>query len=151
MPTLRLFGTATGKERLALGHRSRLTPRFADDGRTLVTTCDELRRTWDLASPTQPKLLREERRIAWEGTCGAQVVAHSPNGHYYIAGRGECQLQLLETATGKVVRDLESSPYPIFGMFSQNTTRLLIWYGAIAEDFDGFRLYDPKTGKKQGR
>ena len=150
LSTLRMFDTATGKEHLPLGHRSRLTPRFAADGRTLVTTCDELRRTWDLSSPTQPKLLREERRNAWEGTCGAQVVAHSPDGRYFIAGRGERQLQLCETATGKVVRDLEGNPYPIFGMFSQDTTRLLIWYGAIAEDFDGFRLYDPSTGKKTG-
>ena len=147
---LRVFDTVTGKERLSLGHRSRVTPRFSDDGRTLITTCDELRRTWDVSSRKSPKLLREDPRNMWEGICGNQVVAHSKDGRYFVAGR-EDQLRLYETATGKFVRDLEGHPHPIFGMFSQDSTRLLIWHGAISEEFNGFRLYDVRTGKKTGQ
>ncbi len=150
LSTLRLFDTATGKERLALGHRSRITPRFSDDGRTLFTTSDEIRRAWDVSVLKQPKLLREMRRDSWEGICGDQVVAHSQDGRLFVAERSEHRLQLCETATGKVVRDLEGSPYPIFGMFSQDNARLLVWYGRIGENFDGFRLYDLHTGKNTG-
>jgi hypothetical protein len=74
--------TATGKERLGLGHRPRVTPRFSDDGRTPTTTCDELRRTWDVSSRAALKLLREELRHPWEGICGRQVVGHSSDGGY---------------------------------------------------------------------
>ena len=104
-----------------------------------------------MSSKDKPKLLREEPRNTWEGVCGDQVLAHSKDGRYFVAGRGERQLKLYETATGKFVRDLEGYPYPIFGMFSEDTTHLLIWHGAIAEDFDGFRLYDVATGKKTGQ
>jgi WD40 repeat protein len=150
LSTLRLFDTETGKERLSLGHRSRVTPRFSDDGKTLITTCDEIRRTWDVSSRKEPKLIREARRNTWEGVCGGQVTAHSEDWQYFVAKADKDKLKLCDTATGKVLRYLEGSPHPIFGMFSNDTTRLLIWYGAIGEDFDGFRLYDIQTGKKTG-
>src|SRR5262249_55981034 len=54
--TLRLFDTTTGKERAIPGHRSPITPRFSADGRTLFTTCEEMRRSWDV-SGKQPALL----------------------------------------------------------------------------------------------
>jgi WD40 repeat protein len=149
--TMRVFDVGTGKERLAMGHRSRVTPRFSDDDGTLITTCDELRRTWDVSSRKSPKLLREEPRNTWEGICGEKVVSHSKDGRYFVAEQGKRQLKLCETATGKVVRDLESFPHPIFGMFSGDSGRLLIWHSALAEDFDGFRLYSVATGKKTGQ
>jgi WD40 repeat protein len=149
--TLRVFDTATGKERLSLGHCSRVTPRFSDDDRTLITTCDELRRTWDVSSKKTPKLVREQPRNPWEGICGRQVVGHSKDGRYFVDGKGRDNLKLCETATGKVIRGLDSYPHPIFGMFSRDASRLLIWHGAIGEDFDGFRLYDVATGKKTGQ
>jgi WD40 repeat protein len=150
LSTLRLFDTATGKERLSLGHRSRITPRFSADGRTLFTTCDEIRRTWDVSSQKkEPTVVCEVRRNTWEGICGDQAVAHTEDGRYFVAGRGEHPLKLCDTSTGKVVRDLECIR-PIFGMFSQDTTRLLIWCGDLTGENDGFRLYNPQTGKKTG-
>jgi WD40 repeat protein len=149
--TLRVFDTTSGKERLSLGHRSPVTPRFSADGRTLTTTCYELRRTWDVSQRNAPKLLDEKPRNAWEGMCGHPVVTHCIDGPYFVTNPGELQLRLYERATGKFVRDLEGYPYPIFGMFSQDSIRLLIWHGAIDEAFDGFRLYDVRTGKKTGQ
>ncbi len=148
--TLRLFDTATGKECLSPGHRSPIMPWFSDDGRTLVTTCVELRRTWDVSSAMRPLLVRDQPRNTWEGICGKPVLTHSQDGRYFVSGRRKSTPEVCDTATGKGVRELESNPLPASGLFSRDATRLLFWNLASNDSVDSFRLYDPRTGKEMG-
>jgi WD40 repeat protein len=59
--TLRLFDTATSKEKATPAHRTSIAPRFSADGRTLVTTCDETRCRWDLSGKEPALRLCEPR------------------------------------------------------------------------------------------
>ncbi|HJZ90727.1 MAG TPA: PQQ-binding-like beta-propeller repeat protein, partial [Gemmataceae bacterium] len=147
--TLRLFDTTTGKEKSAPGHRSSIIPRFSADGRTLFTTCDEARCRWDL-SGKEPVLRAHEPRRAWEGICGDRAVAHSGDGTIFVDRRDD-RTCLRDTATGRVVRELEGAPGAFFGLFSPDASRVLVWHSSLLrEDVDGIRLYDVRTGKSSG-
>jgi WD40 repeat protein len=148
--TLRLFDTMTGKERAEPGHRAPVTPRFSPDGRTLFTSCGEVRCRWDLSPGKEPALLSHERRNAWEGICGEKALAHSGDGRLFLDGSG-ANVRLREVATGRVVRALEGARWAFLGLFSPDATRVLLWHSAVTgQDGQRVRLYDARTGKRSG-
>jgi WD40 repeat protein len=157
--TIRVFDTATGKERLALGHRTGVTPRFSADGKTLFTTCDEFRRSWDVSALKKPILLKHEARNAREGICGNQAAAHSPDGRFFV-DEVDRRLRIRDTSTGRVLHTLEDDGGSgTFGRFSSDGTRLALRRYLLERTPDGgttigneevLRLYDTKTGKKTG-
>jgi WD40 repeat protein len=160
--TLRVFETRTGKEQEVPGHRSKVTPRFSADGRTLFTSCWETKRSWDLSSAKEPVALTNEARHFWEGTCGNQVLAQSDDGRFIVDEIGIAEsVRIRETATGRVLVKLEDDPWWIcFGLFSPDATRLMLERYLMERTKDGgirggkepnvLRLYDVTTGKKSG-
>jgi WD40 repeat protein len=149
--TLRVFETATGKERIIPGHRSPVMPHFSTDGQTLFTNCEELRCRWDV-SGKDPKLLSQDKRQSWE----LKRMRISPDGRLFLDYQNG-RVRLRDTATGRVLRELEKYDVPAdSAWFSPSASRILIRH---AEDDDkrnkpGFketyRLYDAKTGKATG-
>src|SRR5262249_18313359 len=124
--TIRLFDTATGKERVPPGHRSGVTPRFSAEGNTLFTTCDELRRTWDVSALKKPRLLKSEARNAWEGICGNQAAAHSPDGRLFV-DEADHRLRIRDASTGRVLHTLEDDGWSgSFGVFSHDGARVAL-------------------------
>jgi WD40 repeat protein len=145
--TLRVFDLPTGKERVAAAHRGPVVPRFSADGRSLVTTCDELRCRWDLTGAT-PVLKDRVRWPLWELTNSESVISRpvqSPDGRLLLDHSSGDTTRVLEVATGRVVRELGSFRAS-FGLFSPDAGRVLVEY-AGTEGAPGVRLYDVTTGK----
>jgi WD40 repeat protein len=141
--TLRLFDAATGKERAVPAHRTPVTPRFSADGKTLFTTCHEERRSWD-ASSGKPKLLTLAPRRPWEG----EEISHNNHVIYFLDMPRE-RFRVRDRATGKVQCQLETGRGSIYGHFTPDATRVVVWQSAFSSgDFEGFQLYDAMTGKK---
>jgi WD40 repeat protein len=140
--TLRLFDAGTGEEHAMLGHRAPVTPLFSNDGRTLVTSCDELRCRWDV-SGKEPILLRRGGRKAWEiESC----LVYSADGQVFLDWY-DCRTRVRETGTGRILHTLpESLPS---AEFSSDATRLVLYY-ENSERLTYFHLYDVQTGKKSG-
>jgi len=152
LSTLRLFDTATGKERVSLGHRSRTIPRFSGDGRTLFTMCDEFRRSWDVSSVKKPRLLEHKPRRTWEGICGNQPLGRSEDDRFVLdwTDRG---IRVLDMASGRVLRQLENDRRwsACFGIFSPDGNRVLVEeYFINSGEPEVLRLYDARTGAKTG-
>ncbi|MGH7173448.1 MAG: WD40 repeat domain-containing protein, partial [Gemmataceae bacterium] len=147
--TLRLFDTATGKERGMFGHRTAIKPSFSADGRTLFTICAERRCSWDV-SRKEPSLLANEPRRERRGEYG-----HSADDRLFLDG-SEHHLRVRERATGRVLRELEDCDHErraFYGWFSADATRLLVLYYSrnFREKYpEVFWLYDVKTGKASG-
>ncbi|MGH7221972.1 MAG: hypothetical protein ACRELF_01960, partial [Gemmataceae bacterium] len=142
--TLRLFDTATGKERGVPNHRAAVTPRFSADGRTLFTFCADRRCRWDV-SAKEPVRLSHEPRKTWEFAC----LAHSADGRYFL-DRPQDRARVRETATGRILQTLEPY-YARFGWFSPDATHVLLYdKGSDRRPSDVFRLYDARTGQKTG-
>ncbi|HWG44849.1 MAG TPA: hypothetical protein VN688_18895, partial [Gemmataceae bacterium] len=145
--TLRLFDT-TGKERALPGHRSAVTPLFADDGKTLSTSCRERRCRWNVSSMKEPALLAHEPRephpVKWLARLADQL----------FLDRLKRQGLLRETTTGRVLRELEDYGHdriPVSGWLSPDSTRMLLKHMVgDGKKLDRFLLYDAKTGKKSG-
>src|SRR4029453_6219395 len=112
--TLRVFDTETGKERvLSAGHRAPVMPRFAADGATLVTACDEVECRWRVSPGPAPALLARTPRNAWEPGSSAR----SPEGRLFLH-EADSRVTLRETATGRVLGELTAGrSYPNFGVF----------------------------------
>ncbi|HKB02593.1 MAG TPA: hypothetical protein VKD90_10260, partial [Gemmataceae bacterium] len=148
--TLRRFDTATGQERGPAGHRTAIEPQFSADGRTLVTTGDEARCRWDL-SGKEPALRSCESRHLREGICGDGARAHSADGRLFVDDR-DGRTRVCESATGRVVSELDGAPRAFFGLFTPDARRVLLWLsGSQPGADDGIRLYDVRTGKLSGR
>ena len=158
--TVRLFDTATGKEQLSPGHRAGVIPRFSADGKTLFTTCDELRRSWDVSALKKPALLTSESRKTWEGICGQQVAAQSPDGRLFV-DEVDHRLRIRDTRTGRVQHRLEDDGWSgTFGVFSPDGLRVALrryrfkhWPDggvSLSDEPEMLRLYDTATGKKTG-
>jgi WD40 repeat protein len=147
--TLLLFNTKTGKERAASGHRAPITPRFSTDGRTLFTTCDERRCSWDVSSEKNPARLTHEPRKAWE----VGYWPRSADGRLFL-DRSGLRVRVREAATGRVLRELEhKNRIARPGQFSPDATRVLLYEPIDGRSFEPpevFRLYDAKTGKALG-
>jgi hypothetical protein len=85
--------------------------------------------------------------MAWEGICGDQALAHSADGRLFV----DRQQRVCETATGRVLRELDSEQRAFFGLFSADASRVLLWHSAAdGQPRDPVRLYDARTGKKTG-
>jgi WD40 repeat protein len=168
--TLRFFDTTTGKERNLTEHRSPITVHFSGDGRTLFTTCDKTRSSWDVSGKV-PRVLTQEARNPHEQT----ALAVSADGRLYIerernslrmreTGNGQLRLdqnispgRVREKATGRVLCELqECHDRPVFAAFSRNASRVVVlhvtnqvhnrsWFPPA------YRLYDAKTGKATGK
>jgi WD40 repeat protein len=145
--TLRLFDSATGKERAASVHRTAVTPRFSPDGRTLITTCREAKCRWDISSATEPALLSRESRHAWEGS--VLVLSHSLDGRIFL-GRSGDRLAVQESSTNRVLCEIEGNRGGFFEMISGNSSRVLIWHHSTVNEPEIVRLYDAHTGKRTG-
>jgi WD40 repeat protein len=152
--TLRLFDTATGKECIVPGHRAAVQCRFSSDGRTLFTSCDEKRCSWNIARGNEPALLTSELRKQWEFMC----LAQSADDRLFLK-KTEDAVRVCETATGRVLCKLENSgtksltgrerfEYAGDGLFSPDTTQVLIRYFGV--EGERLRLYEEKTGKLSG-
>lgn len=106
-----------------------------------------------MTTPAKPKALTTEGRKAWEGICGRQAVAHSPDGKLY-ADAPDRRVRLRDTATGKVLHELEDDGLAAnFGVFSADGSRLALRRLPIKDGRTGpevLQLYDSKTGKKTG-
>lgn len=141
--TLRLFDAATGKEHTVPGHRAPVTPRYSDDGRTLITSCAERRCRWKI-SGKEPTSLRRESRKAWEADCLAQSADGKLSLEYFSEPFGE-RVCIRETATGCLLHTLRTQPH--FAAFSPDATRLLLSI-SHGEGCYNLPLYDVQTGKK---
>ncbi|MGH7223046.1 MAG: hypothetical protein ACRELF_07450, partial [Gemmataceae bacterium] len=109
---------------------------------TLFTSCFARRCRWDV-SRTSPTLVREETRKSWD--CG---IAYS-HDHRLFLDSSETPIRLRETATGRVLRELEGAGRTEFGLFSPDASRVLLGtndYNRVNK----VRLYDLKTGKATG-
>jgi len=145
--TLRLFDSATGKERSVVGHRYPPTVRFADDGRKLVSSCPEARCAWDLAKQSDQALITRQLRKPWE----VLAWSYSADDRYELE-RPKGKVRVLETATGQVVSNLEGATEANLGLISQDANRVMLWnWMDFKDEPEGVRLYDAKTGKKTGR
>lgn len=149
--SLRVFDTKTGKERLSPRHHSRITPRFSTDGRTLFTTCDEFRQTWNISSLNKPTLLKSEPRKSWEGVCGNQAAGHSPDGRLFV-DEGNRRMRIRDTATGRVLHTLaDDGRSGHFAVFSPDGNRVALRrYASDGKEPEVLGLYDTSTGKKTG-
>jgi WD40 repeat protein len=152
--TLRLFDTTTGKEHVRPGHRSPVRPRFSADGRTLFTTCAELRRRWDVGDVPgkQPTLLDEAPRKPWE----RKALGRSADGKLFLDhDRGQNRVR--ETATGRVVSVLQDDRmYPHYALFTPDASRVLLFWVTGKKpletgEYSLFWLCDVKTGKMLGK
>lgn len=147
--TLRLFDTRNGKERAVAGHRAPITPHFSADGRTLFTSCDERRCSWDVSSEKNPALLTHELRKAWE----VGYWPHSADGRLFLDRPG-LRVRVREAATGRILCELEHKDRTARpGQFSPDATRVLLYEPIDSRSFEPpevFRLYDAKTGKALG-
>jgi WD40 repeat protein len=147
--TLLLFDTRTRKERAVSGHRTPITPRFSADGRTLFTSCDERRCSWDVSSEKNPALLTRELRKAWE----VGYWPHSADGRFFLDRPGH-RVRVREAATGRILRELEHKDRTARpGQFSPDATRVLLYEPIDSRKFEPpevFQLYDAKTGKALG-
>jgi WD40 repeat protein len=159
--TVRVFNTATGKERVPLGHRSAVALRFSSDGKTLFTTCAELRRSWDVSALKKPELRTSTPRNTWEGICGNQVAAHSPDGRLFVDESQTRRLRIRDTATGRVLHELEpDGGSGTFGAFAPDGARVALRRELVKRVDRGgmitqhreevLQLYDTRTGKKTG-
>jgi WD40 repeat protein len=152
--TLRLFDTVTGKERAVPGHRAPFKPRFSADGRTLFTSCNERRFSWDLSSAEDPALLSNQLKKPWEGICGELALAHSADGRLFIDSHFESYARVREAATGRVLRTLDHGRLSVcFGLFSPDAAHALLECYPLEKGTvgpDAFWLFDVKTGKKTG-
>jgi WD40 repeat protein len=162
--TLRLFDTTTGKERLKPGHHNRnIMVHFSADGHKLLTACDEMRCTWELSPDKQPALLDRVARKAWD-TGGNQKSAQSNDSRFFLDDK-EYQIRIRDTATGKVVHELEKDKWSgTFARFSPDASRLALrrYLMITGTDEEGnyfiqgsgeperLKLYDTKTGKRTG-
>ncbi len=162
--TLRLFDTRTGKERILLGHRSRVAPCFTANGKTLLTTCGELRQVWDLTHSQKPSLVKQRPRNVWEGICGNQAIAHGVDGRLFVDEINNI-VCIRDTSTGKVVHELKKDGWSgSFGRFSPDASRLALrrylresginkdgnYWISLSKKSEVLRLYDTKTGVKTG-
>jgi WD40 repeat protein len=149
--TLRLFDTATGKERGTPGHRSPIALRFSGDGRTLFTTCKEIRCRWNVTPGKEPALLARAARNLWEGFCADPPIAHSADGRLYIHQPTKTLLCVCETATGRLLHKWPTDRWTIMGQFSPDAKRVLLWHGVNhGLDVTPVRLYEVQTGKQTG-
>ncbi len=160
LTSIRVFETATGKEALSPLHRSQVTPRFSDDGKTFLTTCHELRQSWDISNLTKPTMLKSTPRNTWEGVCGNLAGGHSDDGRFFVGGYKD-EFAIKDTATGKVIHKLPEDGWSgQFSVFSHDSTKLAIrrelWErppgGGISSsnEPESLWLYDTRTGKKTG-
>lgn len=145
-PTLRIFDTATGKERFHSYHLSPITPRFSADGRTLFTSCGFNRCRWDTTQKV-PALLGENRRKKWDAG-----FAYSDDEGLLLEN-WDGKIRLRETTRGRVLRTLDGAradeprsegDYP-FGLFSPDGSRLL--FGKCVLALRSVSVYDVRTGK----
>jgi WD40 repeat protein len=162
--TLRLFDTASGKERALPGlHTPCIMVRFWADGRRLFTTCSEAHCTWDVPPGKRPTLMRRLPRKRWEK--GGKQDSASCNDSRFFVDEVNGRVRLLSTSTGKVVHELEKGPWwGTFCRFSPDASRLALRRYLMEKGYDKegrywvrgsnepevLRLYDTRTGKKSG-
>src|SRR5262249_52788845 len=156
----------TGKERARAGHRApNIMVRFSPDGRTLTSTCDETRCSWDVSSGKKPALLTQVQRKSWERGNGSDAHAPCNDSRYYIENLDE-EVCMWDTSTGKVLHELEKVGNHRYWIarFSPDANRLALrrdlWEettGAdgkpefkLSDDSPVLRLYETSTGKKTG-
>jgi WD40 repeat protein len=114
--TLRLYDTATGKERAASGHRAAgIMVRFSEDGNKLFSTCRETRCAWDVSPGKKPILLSHVPRKAWE-IGGCDEGAQSNDSRFFV-DEVDHQIRIRATSTGLVVHELEKDTW--WGTFAQ--------------------------------
>jgi WD40 repeat protein len=145
--TLRVFDVESGKDRATAAHRAPVTPRFSADGKTLFTTCSEERRSWDISSGQTPTLLTYAPRMAWEAT----EITHNNHDVFFLDQREryDSRFRVRERSSGKLICELETGRGSIYGHFTPDARRVVVWQSGFAVgDFEGFQIYDAKTGKR---
>jgi WD40 repeat protein len=162
--TLRVFDTATGKERASPIHRARqVMVRFSEDGSKLFSNCSETRITWDVSSGRKPIMLSQVPRQAWE-IGGSESEAQSNDSRFFVDEVNR-RIRIRSTSTGLIVHELDKDDWRgTFARFSPDATRLALrrYFMETGIDKDGnawirlgkerekLCLYDTKTGKKSG-
>ncbi len=80
---------------------------------------------------------------------GRQLLAARMGG--FFVDQNDHRSGLFDTATGKLIRELEFGPHPIFGMFSEDATRFV---GVVRRDrrrVQRVPTVRPQDGQKNGR
>ena len=142
--TLCLFDTRNGKHRAGSGHHASITPRFAADGRTLFTSCDEKRNHWDVSGKS-PTLLKCAPRNPWVIEC----LEHSTDDRFFL-DIAKNRVRVRETATGRILRELSWDRFPDAARFSPDASRVLLWSDSQEGDRQSrmkVHLYDVNTGE----
>lgn len=143
LSTLRLFDTATGQERLPRGHCNPIAVRFSADGKTLFSTCAELRSSWDLASGKNPTLLTRVPRNSWDR--GGRYGPCNDSSYFLQFQRN--LIRIGDTATGKFLHEIPQEGEASGGWFSPDGTRLAL----CCEQEQFLALYDTKTVTLSGK
>jgi WD40 repeat protein len=134
---LRIWEVATGKERTPVSHPGSLSAlTFSADGRTLVVGSQgQALLLFDRASSKQL------RRVAALGA-NDSLIAFAPDGRTLAVFNGG-KIDLVETATGQVVRQLPGEPVPLCIAFAPDGKHL-----AVGGPDGVVRLRDTATGKE---
>ena len=148
--TLRVFDTATGRERAGPPHHGPVVAGFSDDGRTLITACAEIECKWNLTGK-KPVLEARAPLHIHEGIGRDRPLAHSPDGRLFI-DQPDHHTRVRDSATGRVIRELTDAPAAFFGLFSPNGNRVLL-QGSPPGQLGPYiaNLYDVRTGRKTGQ
>jgi Tol biopolymer transport system component len=121
------------------GHCLASWPRFSSDGKTLITTDREGKRTW-----AADGWKATSRRPLAEGESTTSHRNGGGDGTFYIETK-DYRAYLCATATGKRVWELKEAKYVYVGLISEDNHRVMVW-----ADWDIIRLYDTRTGKQTG-
>jgi WD40 repeat protein len=148
---IRLFDTATGEEKQTLTPKQRQFLRameISGDGKTMVTALNNTVAVWDVTAGSVTHELEELKNMPLQ----LGQFALTPDGKQLVLPQKDGSLHLVETATGKEIRAIET-PVPRPGM-PRNVRVQRIYmspdghYVALASFAGPLTLCDLTTGKR---
>jgi WD40 repeat protein len=148
---IRFFDTATGDEKQTLTPKQRQflrTMEISGDGKTLVTALNNTVAVWDVAAGSVMHEFEELKNVPLQ----QGQLALTPDGKHLVIPHKDGTLHLVETATGKEIRAIETPPAPPGIRGQVSVQRMTVSpdgrYVVLASYTSPLTLCDLTTGKR---